>query len=110
MAGLTKKEKEALRLFKEKLVAEFGNRLDSTQLFGSKARGEATKHSDVDVLVVVRDATWQDRRTVSGITSDILLENEVFVSPKVFSPDQLKEFRSRRSMFWQSVEPDLLLL
>lgn len=110
MAGLTKKEKEALGLFKEKLVAEFGERLDSTQLFGSKARGDAAKHSDVDVLVVLKDATWRDRHRVSVFASRVLLVTGVLLSTKVFSPEQMGQMERQRSVFWQSIKPDLILL
>lgn len=110
MVKLTDKEKEVLQRFKEKLASELGERLDAAQLFGSKARGEANKFSDIDVLVVVRDATWRDRRTVSGITSDILLSDGIFISPKVLSPIQLEKMKNRRSMFWQSIKPDLLAI
>ena len=77
------------------------------QLFGSKARGDATKFSDVDVLVILDDATWEDRRSVSRITSDVLLETGVDLSAKTFSPNQLDEMKRQRSMFWQTIESDL---
>lgn len=110
MAGLTTKDKEALALFKHKLQAEFGERLDSTQLFGSKARGEAAKHSDVDVLVVINAATWQDRSTVSGLGAEVLFDTGILLSPKTLSPDQLQIMKDQRSMFWQAIEPDLVAL
>lgn len=107
MAGLTQKDMAALHLFKQRLLQEFGERVDSAQLFGSKARGEATKHSDIDVLVVLRDATWQDRHQVSALSADVLLETDTVLSTKIFSPEQLSEMKHDRSMFWQSIEPDL---
>lgn len=110
MAGLTKREKEALEMLKEKLTQEFGERLDSTQLFGSKARGDAVKHSDVDVLVVLKDATWRDRRSVSHLSAEVLFDVGVLLSAKTFSPDQIEEMRRERSMFWQAIEPDLVLI
>lgn len=110
MAGLTTKDKEALALFKHKLQAEFGERLDSTQLFGSKARGEATKHSDVDVLVILKDATWRDRSHVSDLSFRVLLASDVVLSTKTFSPEQFEEMKRDRSMFWQSISPDIVPL
>jgi predicted nucleotidyltransferase len=41
-------------------------------LFGSRARGEATEDSDVDVLVVIDELTAADAREVDGIVGDIL--------------------------------------
>lgn len=110
MAGLTKNEEEALKLFKEKLLANFNDRIDSTQLFGSKARGDAQKHSDVDVLVVIKDATWKDRLKVSALSADVLLETEAFITTKTFSPEQMQEMKEHRAAFWQNIEPDLIPL
>lgn len=107
MAGLTIKDKEALKLFKEKLMLEFADQVDSVQLFGSKARGEATKFSDVDVLVVLKDSRGANRRRVSSITSRVLTDTGVFLSPVTLSPQQLKELQDHRSMFWQAIGPDL---
>lgn len=43
----------AVQAYAEALKAHFGNRLVSLVLFGSVARGEATPHSDIDMLIVV---------------------------------------------------------
>ena len=47
---------------------------------------------------------------VSSITADILLETGVLLSPKTFSPEQLAAMKEQRAMFWQAIEPDLILL
>lgn len=96
MAGLTNKEKEALKLFKEKLVAEFGNRLDSARLFGSKARGDAAKFSDVDVLVVldIPHARLDVRSRVYRLANDILIDHDVDLSPKVLGKVDYQKLRS----------------
>lgn len=107
MAGLTTKDKEALKLFKEKLLQEFADQIDSIQLFGSKARGEAQKHSDVDVLVILDGGVPQDRHRVNRLTSDIMLETGVLVSPKTFTKSQWQEMERDQDMFWQVVQPDL---
>lgn len=66
-----------LRLAVERLQAAFGDKLVGVALYGSRARGEAGPHSDVDLLVIVRDlpAHWQERTTalqtpLRGITLD----------------------------------------
>lgn len=110
MAGLSKTEKEALELFKKQLQAEFGDRLDSTQLFGSKARGDAAKHSDIDVLVVIKDLTGAERQIISRAASRVMLETGILISAKKFKPEEIDEMRRRRSMFWQNIEPDLIPL
>lgn len=110
MAGLTPHDHQALRIFTERLHQTFPGRLQSLQLFGSKARGEATKFSDVDVLVIVQNATSKDRHAVSRLTAEVLLETGIVISPKTFSPQQLATLQRERSMFWQSIQPNLVPL
>ncbi len=105
---LTPQEQAALVLFKKRVLQAFPGQVNSIQLFGSKARGEATKFSDVDVLVVLKDMQWQDRHTISNITADILLETDIVLSPKTFSQEQFEQMKQERSMFWQTIAPDLV--
>ncbi len=53
---LEKPEKEAIELLAEGLREHFGPELIQLFLFGSKARGDDRPNSDVDVLVVLKDA------------------------------------------------------
>lgn len=66
-----------------KPVRAFVNRIEDelddlvgVLLFGSVARGEADRASDIDLLVFVKDDRTQARRTVQSIVSD--LESEKF--------------------------------
>lgn len=110
MTGITTTEKRALRQFKKGLLDTFGDRVVSVHLFGSKARGDATEESDTDVLVILHDALWQDRRTVNHLSVDVMLETGVLLSAKTFTPKQMAEMQHNRAMFWQSIEPDLIRL
>src|SRR3712207_6245423 len=105
MAGLTSQEKKALRLFAERVRRAFPDQRPSLELCASKARGEATKFCDVNALVILPQATWQDRRTVSYVTAEVLLETGVVISTKTFSREQFRELQESRSMFWQAIQP-----
>lgn len=50
---LKKQEAAALREFKQRLSSKYGNLVSSILLYGSKARGQASKDSDIDILVVI---------------------------------------------------------
>jgi hypothetical protein len=64
-ASLSVNERALLERFAAKLQAELGEELHAVWLFGSRARGEPPKeHSDVDVLVLVDDATWKGKTRV----------------------------------------------
>lgn len=108
MAGLTEQDKQALQGFKQAIFQAFPEQIESIQLFGSKARGDAEKHSDVDVLVILKEATMREQHEASKISAKIMLETGVLISPKVFSPELLGEIQKRNSMFWQTIQTDLV--
>nr|MBA3584972.1 nucleotidyltransferase domain-containing protein [Gemmatimonadota bacterium] len=58
-ATLSADERTVLERFVDTLHLRLGDELDAVWLFGSRARGErVTALSDVDVLVIAKDATW----------------------------------------------------
>lgn len=79
-----------LKPVKFSLLKRYGNQIKEILLYGSHARGEATKNSDIDLLVVIDDDL--DRIAVRKSLNDILWEtlmekNElisVLVVPKSF--------------------------
>lgn len=73
--------------------ADAGDNLLALQVFGSYARGEAHEESDVDVCVVLRTVTWDDRRTILDHAADIFLELEVEISPTILSEEQVATWR-----------------
>lgn len=51
---LTLAEQQALTEFRRELLDRFNGLIQTIVLFGSKARGDDTVDSDIDLLVVVR--------------------------------------------------------
>ena len=103
-------EKKALKLFKNRILKEFPRQVKSIQLFGSKARGDALKHSDIDVIVILDQVSFEDKKQISGIALDIMMETEVFLSVKKFTTEEMREMKKGRAPFWQTIEPDLIAL
>lgn len=73
---------EAIQRVRRFLIHRYGDRIRSVILYGSYARGTATDHSDVDLVVVVDDMLKPDevRRSLSDLLLDILLEDGELVS------------------------------
>lgn len=110
MEGLTKKEEEVLQLFKQRVLAAFPHAVVSIQLFGSKARGDAHKDSDIDVLVVLKDGNIADDRMIISLAASLFADTGVYISPKMYSQAVIKEKQSRHNMFLQSIVDDLVPL
>lgn len=108
MTGLTSTEEEALRLFKGRLQQVFPHQLEEVKLFGSKARGDASGESDVDVLVVLTTGDWRDERAIVNIATGVFVATGVDISPKVYTQSQIADMRRRRTVFLQAVDRDTI--
>lgn len=72
----------ALRRFAADLRAHYGERLRGLYLFGSRARGDHTPESDVDVVVLLDDGDWRlfsEKMDIAGIATDTIVETGVHV-------------------------------
>jgi len=84
---LGKREREAIetaaRLLKERFP------IDSVILFGSKARGDADAHSDIDLLLISsRGLHWKEEKAVVDALFDIGMEHDVIFSPLFATSDE----------------------
>lgn len=79
---LTEQESTAITELKRQLVTTF--RVDSIILFGSKARGDHRKDSDVDVLVIVEEEeTFENRMKLYDHVFDINYQYGTEISCKL---------------------------
>jgi predicted nucleotidyltransferase len=113
-ASLNAAERRVLDRLVAGLAAEFGPRLRSIWLYGSRARGETThSESDVDVLVVVDPELPDDsRRVVGHAVASESAEGPapVFVSTLVYGTERLAQRREIESFFIQEVDRDKIVL
>lgn len=82
-AHLTAKEQKALQEFVSRVKTLTGKNLVSVRLFGSKARGDFRKYSDIDVLIVVHRSSWRLKNAIWDLAYDVNLEFDVYISPRV---------------------------
>ncbi len=59
--------------------------------FGSRARGEGTWESDLDVCVVLNQMGSDIRARISAIAWEVGFEHDVFISTVVFSKQMFEE-------------------
>jgi predicted nucleotidyltransferase len=64
------------------LASTLGEQLEAVYLYGSQARGDAEPDSDIDVMIVLRDAFdyFEVIEKVSEITSRLSLEYNTVIS------------------------------
>lgn len=95
--------REAAEEFARRLTAVPGNQIDSIVLYGSVARGEARRDSDIDLLVISRNPEV-DREAASLVRRDFEYKGgPVLITIVDFSPDEVKELVRLGSPFLQDV-------
>ncbi|MCH9021676.1 MAG: nucleotidyltransferase domain-containing protein [Planctomycetes bacterium] len=104
--ALSQTEQTALSQFKDALHERFKDDLIDVTLYGSKARGDDRKDSDLDVLVVLAPDNWRLSDVVCSIATDILLDWEVDISPKVISRKIYLNLQKQESSFIRNVIRD----
>ena len=92
------------------LVWLYGDRLTSVMLYGSYARGEASRaHSDVDVLVVL-GGTFErrkEKKRTLALVADLSLKYDAVLSLTFV---QAEAFQAAEFSFYRAVQRDAVVL
>jgi uncharacterized protein len=107
---LTAAEQQALKHFKTVLESLLAGNLICLRLFGSRARGEGTDESDLDVLVVLRR---KDRVVCRRIVEEALETDLVYdtnLAPTIFSAEEYQQNKKYQTPFYRNVERESLPL
>lgn len=89
--------------FKQHMQALYGDRLAQVILYGSYARGDAHEESDIDLLVVLKDAEVNRLQTIRDsvpLINDLFFRYHILPSPQVVSEEVLY---SSTALFYKNV-------
>jgi len=92
---LTPAERAAIGEFASGARARFGPDLIELRLFGSRARGEGSAESDLDVACIVTDTGRARRHELQDLAYDVGLRHGVLVAAMVISAAVLDGLRER---------------
>jgi predicted nucleotidyltransferase len=104
--SLSERESVALQAYLSATQSRFGPQLVEVLLIGSKARGEASPSSDVDVVVILDHPTPQDLSDARGLGFDVLLGHGVFLSVRAMSGEAWQTLATMQSLFYRNVLRD----
>jgi predicted nucleotidyltransferase len=82
---LSLNEKKAIDEFIATIQLAHGEKFLRAALFGSKARGDTTPYSDIDILLIVTDDHWKFREALIEIGSDVGLKYDVLLDLRIIS-------------------------
>jgi predicted nucleotidyltransferase len=107
-AKLTASEQRALREFVAYLQKRIAKQVKYVALFGSKARGDSGRDSDIDVLVILRGEDRQLRREILIQAARLSLKYDVYLSPRVIGAERWEQMRG--FSLYQSVQREAMSL
>jgi predicted nucleotidyltransferase len=116
--SLSADERLLLERFVSALRADPEIELHAVWLFGSRARGEAPagEGSDVDLLILVHDASWDGKGRVHDALADAVADAPLLQSVRwslslhIQTPQWLAQRREIRSFFIAEVDRDKVVL
>ena len=79
---MTTEERAALEAFVAGVRAHYGARLVDIFVFGSRARGDATPDSDVDLAIILQDGDWRfwpEKMALSDFVHDALVDHGLYI-------------------------------
>jgi predicted nucleotidyltransferase len=102
--------KKELEDLKKKLVSLLGPKTFKMVLFGSRARGDYSDESDVDVAILVRGLTKEMKRRILDQIAEIELEYLLPISALVFSEDEFDHLKKRERRIAIDIEREGIAL
>jgi predicted nucleotidyltransferase len=103
-------EQQALEHFKTTLESLLADNLVSLRLFGSRARHEGTKESDLDVLVVLRKKDRAVCRRIVAEALEVDLAYGTNLAPTILSTEEYQQNREYQTPFYRNLERESLPL
>lgn len=105
---LHRKEKNILEEFKNRLVERLQDNVIMLRLFGSKARGDHRKTSDIDLLVVLRKKDRQIEEAIIDIELELMdrYGYQPYISTICFDYREFNRLNTLKTNFMLNVAED----
>lgn len=103
---MNRKLKKAVDDYMKFLRKYCGAEILKAVLFGSVAREEYNKESDADILIVISDSNTKIKDEISMSAYEIMLKNDVVLSPLVMDNSTFDWHRKNRDPFYRNIRKD----
>lgn len=103
MSSLSMDEKSIITLFVDYLNRTHPGEVDKVMLYGSRARGDNRKDSDVDILVLVKDKKKINRDRIYDFIIDVELDHGIDISVNIYESSQFDKLVLLKASFATNV-------
>ena len=93
---------QAIENFRERVIERFQDEIVALILYGSFVRGEYSKYSDIDILIVTENKD-RVREGVYDIAYDVDLKYDVLLSLLFLTPDEVEALIRKGSPFIEDI-------
>jgi predicted nucleotidyltransferase len=97
------KTNQAIEIFLNRLQHQFLDQVLDVKLFGSQARGDHKKYSDIDLLIVVRQKDWNTWFAIQRLASEVSLEYDLLLSTFIMSHKHFEFLIQKHSHFIRQI-------
>ncbi len=108
--AVTNKQRAAIQKLLERLRVQYGERIRSTILFGSVARGDFRSDSDIDMLIIADKIDTDFKWKVWAIGADVSLEFDVIFNLRVYPRTRWEHLGVQRKPLWRNIEREGIVL
>lgn len=109
-AHLTPAEYKTIEQAVRELTTRFPNEVRFIALFGPKARGDFSPHSDIDLLIISESDDWKIRDEIRNPVYDADIEQGTFTSARVIGWERFQNLPLTRPTFFANLRHDAIEL
>lgn len=90
--------------FNQLLRLRFSDELKDLVLFGSQTTGKATKDSDYDFLIILKQKIdWKIEREISDLSYEIELKYNIVTDTHILAESELSTLRGKQPIFVNAI-------
>ena len=104
LVSLPQKERTAIEILMERLLAVIPDQVLAVNLFGSKARGDDSADSDIDILIVTKSNDWQIVRKIRQLAARVSLEHDVLLNTHIIDYGQWIAMEEAQATYWRNIQ------
>jgi predicted nucleotidyltransferase len=103
---LKKRERKAVDEFVSLVVHKMSKQVKELTLFGSRARGDYRRNSDIDVLVLINRENLENWQRIQSLSAFVSLKFDVVLSALVMDTKRYKAHSQLRTLLFKDISQD----